>query len=62
NRIYANKNAIIDAVPEVSQWAVGAEYKLSKSTRVHTEIGQFDVKQYDDFDDTIVSVGMRYDF
>ncbi|MCZ4338155.1 porin [Shewanella colwelliana] len=49
-------------VPEVSQWAVGAEYRLSKSTRIHTEIGQFDVKQYDDFDDTIVSLGLRFDF
>lgn len=62
NRIYASKNTLVDEVPEVSQWAVAAEYKLSKSTRLHTEIGQFDVKQYDDFDDTIVSVGMRYDF
>ncbi|WP_415776334.1 porin [Shewanella oncorhynchi] len=62
NRIYASKNTLVDEVPEVSQWAVAAEYKLSKSTRLHTEIGQFDVKQYDDFNDTIVSVGMRYDF
>ena len=49
-------------VPEISQWAVGAEYYFSKSARIHTEIGQFDVKQYDDFDDTIISLGMRYDF
>ncbi|WP_394147172.1 porin [Shewanella atlantica] len=49
-------------VPEVSQWAVGAEYFMSKSFRFHTEIGQFDVKQYSDFDDSIISVGVRYDF
>ncbi len=62
NRVYASKSTLIDKVPEISQWAIGAEYKLSKSTRLHTEIGQFNVKQYDDFDDTIVSLGMRYDF
>ncbi|GGI74843.1 porin [Shewanella hanedai] len=50
------------AVPEVTTWAVGAEYRLSKSTLVHTELGQFDVKQYNDFDDTIISLGVRYDF
>lgn len=49
-------------VPEVNQWAIGAEYRLAKSTRIHTEIGQFDVKQYSDFDDSIVSLGLRYDF
>lgn len=62
HRVYdALGNAAV-AVPEVSQWAVGAEYRLAKSTRIHTEIGQFDVKQYSDFDDTIVSLGLRYDF
>ncbi|WP_432393982.1 porin [Shewanella glacialipiscicola] len=62
NRIYASKTLFIDEVPDVSQWALGAEYKLSKSARLHSEIGQFDVKQYSSFDDTIVSIGMRYDF
>ena len=61
-RIYDAMGETALEVPEISQWAVGAEYYLSKSARIHTEIGQFDVKQYDDFDDTIISLGMRYDF
>lgn len=61
-RIYASETTLVDDVPEVSQWALGAEYKISQSARLHTEIGQFDVKEYNDFDDTIVSFGMRYDF
>ncbi|MCL1060006.1 porin [Shewanella gelidimarina] len=61
-RVYDQYGAAATDVPEVSQWAIGAEYRLSKSTRVHTELGQFDVKQYSDFDDTIMSVGFRIDF
>ncbi|PKG57293.1 porin [Shewanella sp. Choline-02u-19] len=61
-RVYDQYGAAATDVPEVSQWAIGAEYRLSKSTRVHTELGQFDVKQYSDFDDTIISVGFRIDF
>ncbi|GIU10589.1 MULTISPECIES: porin [unclassified Shewanella] len=61
-RVYDKLGAAATEVPEVSQWAIGAEYRLSKSTRVHTEIGQFDVKQYSDFDDTIASIGFRIDF
>ncbi|MBV7314640.1 porin [Shewanella sp. NIFS-20-20] len=62
NRLYKSKGDLVTAVPEVSQWAIGAEYKLSKSARIHSELGQFDVKQHQDFDDTIVSLGFRYDF
>ena len=61
-RVYDALGEAATDVPEVSQWAVGAEYRLSKSTRIHTEIGQFDVKQYSDFDDTIASIGFRIDF
>lgn len=61
-KIYDKYGESVTQAPEVSQWAIGAEYRVSKSTRLHTEIGQFDVEQYDDFDDTIVSVGVRYDF
>ncbi|MXR67359.1 porin [Shewanella sp. JBTF-M18] len=61
-RVYDALGESALVVPEVSQWAVGAEYRLSKSARIHTEIGQFDVKQYEDFDDTVVSLGFRYDF
>jgi len=61
-KVYDKYGESVTQTPEVSQWAVGAEYRVSKSTRLHTEIGQFDVEQYDDFDDTIVSVGVRYDF
>ncbi|GIU53894.1 porin [Shewanella sp. KT0246] len=61
-RVYDSLGEAADIVPEVSQWAIGAEYRISKSTRVHTEIGEFDVKQYSDFDDRIVSIGLRYDF
>ncbi|MCE9791541.1 porin [Shewanella indica] len=61
-RIYEALGQAAQTVPEVSQWGIGAEYQLSKSTRVHTEIGQFDAKGYSDFDDTITSIGLRYDF
>jgi outer membrane pore protein F len=61
-RVYDALGTTATEVPEVSQWAIGAEYRLSKATRVHTELGQFDVKQYADFDDTIMSVGFRIDF
>ncbi len=61
-KIYDSIGETLTEAPEVTTWAVGAEYRLSKSTRLHTEIGQFDVKQHDDFDDTIISLGMRYDF
>ncbi|MCL1038073.1 porin [Shewanella submarina] len=64
NRIYSAMGDAATVVPEISQWAVGAEYRISRSTLVHTEIGQFDVEQaqYNSFDDTIVSLGVRFDF
>ncbi|MGI2258211.1 porin [Shewanella sp. GXUN23E] len=64
NRIYDDLGDAAVVVPEVSQWAVGAEYRLSRALMLHTEIGQFDVKQaqYDLYDDTIVSMGVRFDF
>ncbi|MGL4713140.1 MAG: porin [Shewanella sp.] len=62
NRIYANKSISVDEVPVISQWAIGAEYKLTKSTRLHTEMGQFDAGKYHAFNDTIISLGVRYDF
>lgn len=62
NRLYNQLGDSALVVPEVSQWGLGAEYKLSKAAKLHAEIGQFDVEHYTDFDDTIVSVGMRYDF
>lgn len=62
SKVYGQYGDAVQEAPEVKQWAVGAEYKLSKSTRIHTEIGQFDVEHYDDYDDTIVSLGLRYDF
>ncbi|MCL2918257.1 porin [Shewanella litorisediminis] len=62
NRVYSALGQAATQVPHVSQWGVGAEYFFSKSTRVHLEAGQFDTKQYADFDDNITSIGIRYDF
>ncbi|MDP5148293.1 porin [Shewanella sp. ULN5] len=62
NKIYDQYGESVEEAPKVTQWAIGVEYRLSKSTRLHSEIGQFDAEHYDDFDDTIVSIGMRYDF
>lgn len=62
NRIYNDLGEAATTVPQVSQWGVGAEYFLSKSTRVHIEAGQFTVDNYARFDDTITSIGIRYDF
>lgn len=67
DRIYQALGEGAVTVPEVSQWGIGAEYRLSKSTRVHLEAGQFSVSDsshalYSGFDDTITSLGIRYDF
>ncbi|WP_324614077.1 porin [Ferrimonas sediminicola] len=61
-RVYGQLGDQAGVVPTVSQWALGAEYFLSKQLRLHTELGQFNVDEYGDFDDTITSVGLRYDF
>ncbi|BDY04577.1 porin [Ferrimonas sp. YFM] len=61
-RVYGKLGGQADVVPTVSQWAVGAEYRFTKQLRLHTELGQFSVDEYSEFDDTITSVGLRYDF
>lgn len=61
-RVYGKHGDSIETAPTVSQWAIGAEYFFSKQLRLHTEVGQFSVDDYSEFDDTVTSVGLRFDF
>ncbi|MGL4476345.1 MAG: porin [Shewanella sp.] len=62
NRLYQSKGNSVNEAPVITQWALGAEYKISRAARIHTELGQFHVKQHQDFSDSLVSLGFRYDF
>ncbi|MBY5992675.1 porin [Ferrimonas balearica] len=62
NEVYKAGVFTGDDAPEVTQWALGAEYRMSKQLTMHTEVGQYLVDDYSDFDDDIVSVGLKYRF
>ncbi len=53
-----------DEVPEVTQIAFGGEYKFTKQFNFHFEAGQYlvDQDEYEDFEDDIVSLGIKYAF
>ncbi len=61
-RIYADLGVAPATVPEVSALALGFERFFSAGLRVHFELGWFQVDGVSGYDDTIVSLGTRYDF
>lgn len=48
--------------PSMTQWALGAEYKMARQLTMHTELGQYRIDDYSEFDDDIVAVGLKYQF
>ncbi|ADN77100.1 porin Gram-negative type [Ferrimonas balearica DSM 9799] len=51
-----------DETPTVTQMALGAEYKMARQVTMHTELGHYNVDGYSDFDDSIASIGLKYQF
>ncbi|MBY6186323.1 porin [Marinobacter hydrocarbonoclasticus] len=62
NEVYKAGAFMGDDAPEVTQWALGAEYKMTRQLTMHTELGQYTMDHYSDFEDDIVSVGLKYQF
>ncbi len=62
NEVYKAGAFSGDEAPKMTQIALGAEYKMARQVTMHTELGQYRVDGYSDYDDDIVSVGLKYQF